>query len=304
MSDTVTISQTKALLKIGYLCNYRCSFCHAETKKQIKDIAIKALYLKILLLKKKWVHTILLSGGESTLEKHFFQIVDFITKHWLSFGIVTNGSTIYQKDFLARLNGLGIKNIYLSIHGHKEVHNDLVGDPNSFEKVMSIIADLRDNYPHIKLFLNYVVVKQNVESIGDTVSALKELEYPWLPIKFSFLEPEWAGDNKDLMISPRYAAEKIRSVIQNNSSPYLKTYWDGFPLCHFADMLDKRADLQTESIFHITEIYEHRIFSTDYGKRSYATSCDTACSLRAKCYGIFSKYYENFDEKELLTPIA
>jgi sulfatase maturation enzyme AslB (radical SAM superfamily) len=91
---------------------------------------------------------------------------------------------------LERLSLLGIKNIYLSIHGYKDIHNDIVGDPDSFNKVLSIISNLRDNYPHIKLFLNYVVVRQNVDSIRETILALKAIKYLGLSIKFSFLEPE------------------------------------------------------------------------------------------------------------------
>lgn len=304
MSYQINDNSIKALLKIGYLCNYKCSFCHAETKKQIKDIAIKALYLKILLLKKKWVQTILLSGWESTLEKHFFQIVDFITRNWLSFGIVTNGSTIYNPDFLERLSVLGIKNIYLSIHWYADVHNDIVWDPDSFNKVLSIIANLRDNYKHIKLFLNYVVVRQNVDSIDDTIIALKQIKYPELSIKFSFLEPEWAGDNVELMVSPRYATSIIRNAIITFSDQDIGIYWDGFPICFFHDMLDKRADLQTEKILYITEIYEQKIFNTDYWKRQYTEKCNTSCKLREKCYGVFDKYQNNFAENELINPLS
>jgi MoaA/NifB/PqqE/SkfB family radical SAM enzyme len=304
MSYQINDNSIKAILKIGYLCNYKCSFCHAETKKQIKDIAIKALFFKILLLKKKWVQTILLSGGESTLEKHFFQIVDFITRNGLSFGIVTNGSTIYHPAFLERLSLLGIKNIYLSIHGYKEVHNDIVGDPDSFNKVISIISNIRDNYPNIRLFLNYVVVRQNVDSIEATIVALRELEFLGLSIKFSFLEPEWAGDNTDLMISPRYATGIIHQAITTLSNQYICVYWDGFPICFFHDMLDKRADLQTENILYITEIYEHKIYNTDYGKRHYTEKCNTSCSLREQCYGIFDKYQNTFLEHDLINPLS
>ena len=302
MSRQIEIPK-KALLKIGYLCNYRCSFCHAETKKTIKDIAIKALYLKILLLKKKWVKIILLSGGESTLEKHFFDIVEFINKNGMRFWIVTNGSTIVKPDFLEKLHQLWIANIYLSIHGYQDIHNDIVWDPSSFDKVMSIIANIRDNYPDIQLFLNYVVVRQNVWSIDHTIQALIWLHFEWLSMKFSFLEPEGAGDNVDLMISPRYAASIVHDAILKYADSCMNLYWDGFPICFFHDMLEKRADLQTENIAHITEIYEHKIYNTDYGKRIYTSSCNISCALREKCYGIFDKYQSHFPESELINPL-
>jgi len=290
----------KALLKIGYLCNYRCSFCHAETKKQIKDIAIKILYLKILLLKKKGVWVILLSWGESTLEKHFFQIVEYIRKQGLSYGIVTNGSTIASNEFLAKLHALWLEYIYLSLHGYQDVHNTIVWDPSSFEKVLSIVKNVTTNYQDIHLFLNYVVVANNVHSIEDTIIALRELHQKKISIKFSFLEPEWAWDNRELMVSPKVASKTIREVIQKYSNESLQIYWDGFPICHFRDMLDRRADLQTENILYITEIYEHTIYHTNYWKRYYTHTCDTKCSLRTHCYGIFEKYREYYPEDELI----
>jgi hypothetical protein len=65
-------------------------------------------------------------------------------------------------------------------------------------------------------------------------------------------------------------------------------------------LLDKRADLQTENILYITEIYEHKIYATDYGKRYYTEKCNTSCVLREKCYGIFEKYKNYFPEEELI----
>ena len=284
----------KALLKIWYKCNYTCNFCHAEFKKSLMTYPLKIFYLKILLLKKKGVKTILTTGWESTLEKHFFQIVSFIKKQGLDFGIVTNGSTICNKKFLDKLDKLGIKNIYLSLHGFGDTHNNIVGDKNGYNKVVRIIKDLKQR-KHILLFLNYVVTRENVSSIEKTVSDISKIWYVWLGMKFSMLEPEgiWKDDN--LMIEPVKSWFIIKSVITEYKW-IMKLYWDWYPLCLFRNFLNKRADLQTENIKYITEVYENKIYNTDYGDRKYYKECNS-CDLKNNCYWIFS-YYTNIYRKE------
>lgn len=283
------MKEIKALLKIWYKCNYKCNFCHAEFKKDIINIQIKPLLLKILLLKKKWVQVILLTWWESTLESHFFKIVNFIKKQWLEFWIVTNGSTVYSKIFLNKLEQIGIKYIYLSLHWYKEVHNFIVWDNNSYNKIISIISDLQ-NRKSIKLFLNYVITKENIYSVNDTLSHLNDLKFNNLKIKFSMLELEWIWNDEKLMVSPLLSSNIIKKVIKKYGN--LNIFWDWFQICLFREFLHKRADLQTENIRYITEVYENKIFNTDYWNRIYLKKCET-CNIKDKCYGIY-KWYENY----------
>ncbi|QFR39608.1 radical SAM protein [Candidatus Gracilibacteria bacterium 28_42_T64] len=288
----------KALLKIGYKCNYTCSFCHAEYKKNIKEINIKALFFKILLLKKKGVKIILLSGGESTLESHFFSVIDFIKKQGLDFGIVTNGSTISSDRFLDKLFDLGIKNIYLSIHGYGTIHDDIVGCKGSYEGVIKIIGSLKKR-SFDSLFLNYVVISDNLSSIEDTLNGLLKTSYENLSIKFSLLEPSGAGNNDALFCSPKEASLNIKSAIEMFDGKGIKIYWDGFPLCLFLGDLEKRADLKTEKINYITEVYENKLYNTDYGRRSYLPECGK-CDFKDDCYGIFDEYISAYGQSDLI----
>lgn len=287
----------KALLKIWYRCNYSCNFCHAEYKKEIIDIPLKALLLKIILLKKRWVETILLSGGESSLEKHFFEIISFIKKQDLDFGIVTNGSTICSEAFLNKLDTLWIKNIYVSLHWYWDVHNKIVWDTKSYDKVTRVIWFLQHR-SHIALFLNYVVVQENLDSIHKTLESLIALWVGRISIKFSMLEPEGIGDDEGLVVDLESASRVIKEAIDKFSHS-LNIYWDGYPLCFFDWYLDKRADLKTENIQYITEVYEHKIFETDYGNREYTSHCKS-CDLQTECYGIFGKYKKYFTEDQLV----
>ena len=254
--------------------------------------------MKIVFLKKRGVRVILLTWWESTLESHFFFIVKFIKKQWLDFGIVTNGSTIYTESFLDKLDDLGIRFIYLSIHWFWNVHNKIVWDKNSYNKIISIIKNL-DTKRHVRLFLNYVVIKENVYCIEDTLKDLSSLWYQGLNIKFSILEPEWIWRNEKLMIEPIISSRIIKKCIDDFDN--INVFWDWFPLCLFRDKLEKRADLQTENIKYITEIYENKIFSTDYWNRSFLKDCD-GCGLKKNCYGIYD-YYINFFSKEKLISI-
>ena len=299
MSNVLTNTPLKALLKIGYYCNYSCNFCHAEEKKNIKQIPLPSIFFKVLLLKKKWVETILLSWWESSLEKHFFTVVAFILKQWLSFWIVTNGSTIVSESFLNKLDSLWIQNIYLSLHWYWDIHNKIVWDDKSFDKINTILSHMNKRR-HIKFFLNYVVTKENYNSISDTVQFLSSSEYPDIHIKFSILEPSWAGDNENLFISPREVSEVLKTCfsLYNN----MNLFWDWFPPCLFQWFETKQADLQTENIRYITELYESKIFNTDYGVRSFHKNCDD-CSLRKNCYWVFSRYIEFFPSTELILPI-
>lgn len=292
------MKETKALLKIWYKCNYSCNFCHAEFKKSLMTYPLKIFYLKILLLKKKWVKVILTTWWESTLEKHFFDIVKFIKKHNLDFWIVTNGSTIYIKSYLDKLELFWIKYIYLSIHWFQDIHNKIVWDKNSYNKVVSIISDLK-NRKNIKLFLNYVVTKENIHSIDDTINDLIKIWYINLSIKFSMLQPEWIWKDYNLFVSPEISTKIINdSIFLYKDNKYINIHWDWFPLCFFRENLNKVADLHTENINYITEVYENKIYNTDYWNRYYISEC-YSCDLKSNCYGIYEWYkwyYNNLND--------
>lgn len=292
------MNNLKALLKIWYKCNYKCNFCHAEFKKSIISYDLRTFYLKILLLKKKWVKVILLSWGESTLEKHFFEIVSFIKKNNLYFWIVTNWSTIYSDYFLDKLILLWIKNIYLSIHWYWEIHNNIVWDNNGFDKIIKVIQSLK-KYNEVDLFLNYVVTKENYLSINDTVDYLNNLWYEGLKIKFSILEPSWLGIDEKLFIDPNISTKIIKQVIKSNYYKNLNIYWDGFPICFFYDLLERRWDLQTENILYITEVFENKIYKTDYWYRWYINECNN-CSLKSECYWIHLNYISKYKKDNLI----
>lgn len=72
-------------------CNFNCEFCYNKKLSNIKNMDFKTQILPKLLDRKDFIDTVVISGGECTLEDDFDDIVDTLYTNGFKIVIHTNG---------------------------------------------------------------------------------------------------------------------------------------------------------------------------------------------------------------------
>lgn len=285
------MNKNKIILKIGYSCNHRCDFCHAEFNKKITDKETLKTIKKIFYIKKnlKDIDTILVSGWEPTIQNNFFRLLKIISSLWFKTWIITNWSMLYKKEFFDKCLDYKLIDVYLSIHWWTEkIHNIMTWTNDSFSQIEELLWNFK-NKQFKWLSINCVVTKNNINNLEDIVLFIKKFNF--IKIKFSLLEPKWLWleDIDNLFVSPKKVAKNIIKLI--DKYPEMNIWWDWLPLCLVKWYESMMSNLQTERIMYMSETYEDQIYNTDNWLREYSEKCDL-CSLKKSCYWNFKIYNE------------
>ena len=280
----------KAILKLGYSCNNNCVFCHAQPKKKYKDLTFEQINKKITLAGKQKIGLLVLSGGEPTVRKDFWRIVDIINRQGSSVGLVTNGRMLSNKRFVGKLKDNKVHWIYLSLHGHNQFLHDSIVRAKSFRQIDIALHNLRS--AGIKPNVNVVVNKLNLHYLKDISKYISK--YPIKKLKYSFIEPIL-----DKRLVPRLddAARQIGEALEFCRENKIKAGYDGIPLC-LMKASDRFINLYSEGVGFVSEVYEDRYYASDFGNTKKLESCNS-CKLRNDCFGIYKEYIKIYNEKDV-----
>ena len=131
-----------ANIEITDLCNQKCFFCFCKTEKYQQSLSSLSSkekidnLIKILeILAMNNVFEIRFLGGEILLLDGWRDVIR--RGHELNFfmSFISNG-TMFTEEDICFLSNNGIKEGNISIHGFEEVHDDIVGVPGSFKKII------------------------------------------------------------------------------------------------------------------------------------------------------------------------
>jgi len=257
----------KAILKLGYLCNNNCVFCHASKKQG--DLDLKQVKKKIDNLQ---VKTILFSGGEPTIRKDIFKILDYASSKGMETGLVTNARMLSNKDFVDKLP---ISYCYTTLHSSDPKIHNRISQTDSYDQTVKGIKNIVDK--GIYILVNVVLTKHNLHTVKETVEFLKKTGVDM--IKLSYMEPM---DDRHIVDMVK-AADTIKPLLDKS------TGWDGFPLCLMRGYEERLVNLKTQDIRQISETWEDKFFSSDCGNKTKINKCRYCIK---ECEGIYSKYLE------------
>ena len=115
-------------------CNYNCKFCIARTKTYSENDYEnwKKSLKRTFEIFGEEIDSIIILGGESTIDPHFFdklEYLDEVTKDKHVFTILTtNGFMLKHENFLQRLLASSVDSINISVMNHNhELNNYLMG---------------------------------------------------------------------------------------------------------------------------------------------------------------------------------
>ena len=179
----------RAKLDTGTHCNYRCEFCYYKT--QLNDVTeFNVIKERIDYLVDCGIKEVDLSGGESSIHKQWFDILDYCKSKGLKISTLSNGYKFADKLFLAKSKEHGLEEILFSVHGYdKESHNTLVGHRKGFENIVQAIHNAHEL--GILVRINCTVTHKNYKNLPTKFIALmQELK----PFEVNFLTLNYWDD--------------------------------------------------------------------------------------------------------------
>ncbi|MDR3058719.1 MAG: radical SAM protein [Prevotella sp.] len=206
-------------IELTYDCNLRCIHCYNPKNmngiqisfKQLKNIIDEAILLGCF--------HITFSGGESTLDKDFMEILQYARKRRLSVEIFTNGQTLYDNPlFMEILLSLYIYRIGLSIYSMNEViHDKITGVKGSCGKTINIVKKLRNQNVNVEIKC-FQMNCNNTEYLKVVEFARKN--HASIGVDLSLI-PTISGDKKTLALELKDEDKLINLYTDKNSPLYI-----------------------------------------------------------------------------------
>ena len=185
--DTKTPCNNRARLDTGSFCNYDCEFCYYKEHLDIRD-PLQKIKERVDYIKNYGIMEVDLSGGESSIEPHWFDILDYCKG--LNISCVSHGGKFHDMVFLKKSKEAGLSEILFSLHGgNEEVHDKVTQRNGSFKRIIKAISNC--NEIGIKVRINCTVYNGNKDHLPtEWINRLK-------PSQVSFILMNYSLDNKD-----------------------------------------------------------------------------------------------------------
>jgi sulfatase maturation enzyme AslB (radical SAM superfamily) len=257
---------------LGSQCNNKCLYCPVCHR----DLPSPDFNSLLSALNKKEGDNVALYGGEPTLRKDLFAIIDAAKKNgYRRIKLITNGRTLSDVRFLHQVIAAGCCLFEIKLWGsHPPLHDHLAGVAGSFQETVRGLEHLagfpEDNFVCIRI----PVCRENYTDLGNTLAAA--LGFGVNRIILSF---------EDHALSFQSALPHIRNAI--NISIFNRTWilTERVPFCLMAGLEH-----------HIGEIYQG--LTTIYEKTFQHHRYCTACIYRELCAGVDAAYVKQFGDAE------
>ena len=206
-----------ALLKINYICNQDCIFCHEDLINKIK--INKHLNFKKLnfLLSLKKINTIMISGGEPLLYAKLFSLIKYFKRYKYNIIILTNGVVLDKNTVIKIRNYVDL--VYFSLHSMNSRKDSLLTGKSYLESKLSNLDFLLDN--NVPVIMRRLLLKNNVEEISKEIDFIFERygKYKnfWLEFGVLELKGRKLASNLDKLYLDKSQIKFLSSSILNSS---------------------------------------------------------------------------------------
>ena len=202
-------------VELTYACNLKCVHCY--NPKNISSVQIDFNKMKKIIdeAKELGVFKIVFSGGECTIDKDFFEIVEYARSQRMSVEIFTNGQILYDNpELLKRLINSYPYRVGLSMYSmDKDTHEKITLVKGSHNKTLSVIKKLRAN--NVNVQIKNFLLNINCKDCIDVSKFAKEITAN--TSGDTSLTPTIEGDTKNFKYI--VGGEDLYELYTNSNSP-------------------------------------------------------------------------------------
>jgi mycofactocin biosynthetic radical S-adenosylmethionine protein MftC len=156
--------------ELTYACNLACVHCLSSSgRRDPRELRTAECMAVIDELERMQVFYVNVGGGEPTVRRDFWELVDYAVEHHVGVKFSTNGSRI-TPAVAARIAGTDYVDVQVSLDGATALVNDRVRGPGSYDTAIRAMENLaKAGFRGFKL--SVVVTRENVCQLD----AFKEL---------------------------------------------------------------------------------------------------------------------------------
>lgn len=212
----------KILIQLTDLCNSKCTFCEIwkiKPKNEINLDHIKKFFKSI----NKNLIWLSLSGGEVTLVKYYYELIDLALKYCPRLKILaftTNALSInraYDYAIYAKNKGLDVL-VTISLDGDEYTHDKLRGVKGNYEKCTKLFYKLKEsgisvNYGITLSDQNYDFINEKYKIYKDKIRAVTFVHSEGIYNK-SFKTNDNLIIKSLILIYKNYQIKKIQEIVE------------------------------------------------------------------------------------------
>lgn len=207
--------------KLLYTCNLRCRMCPFWRRKDEKLLSIDEEAKIMDSLKSAGVLFMGFEGGEPLLRKDIEEILMESSKRFHT-SLVTNGWLLKEK--IGKIQDY-VDQLFVSIDGIGELHDDIRGIKGSFERAIEGIKEAKSR--GVSVGMNFTLSSENINEVLDVVELAKKLGVPVnIQIAYDYSTAEKLSPKKEelknvLELLLKLKESEYKKVIVNSKEYFL-----------------------------------------------------------------------------------
>lgn len=288
-------------IKTGFICNNNCRFCVQADNKCKGNRGFEEIN-RDLIDSRKRCSSVVLTGGEVTIRKDFFDIVRLARDiGYKSIQIQTNGRMFASLDFCKKTLEAGATEFSPALHGYcREQHDYLTKSAGSFDQTVKGINNLKSLRAYV--LTNTVVVKSNYQDVPNIAKLFVKLDVD--QFQFAFVHPMGNAWKYFDSIVPlvSLAAPFIHKGLQIGIDAGKRVMAEAMPYC----LMHGYEDYVAERVIPETEVRGKQHQNTNNftkqrlieGKIKFQ-QC-RACRYDSVCEGSWREYVEKIGKEEFI----
>ena len=220
--------------ELTYACNLACVHCLSSSgRRDPRELSTAECMAVIDELERMQVFYVNVGGGEPTVRRDFWELVDYAVAHQVGVKFSTNGSRI-TPEIASRIAGTDYVDVQVSFDGATAEVNDRVRGAGSYTTAIRAMENLADaGFEGFKL--SVVVTRENVAQL-DAFKALADRYHAQL--RLTRLRPSGRGADVWDELHPTGAQQRVLyewllahgdSVLTGDSFFHLGGYGEALP---------------------------------------------------------------------------
>jgi len=324
-------------LYVTQQCNLNCEFCSVDASTQKRDALTTHEIIELIddtcLLGLEDLH---LTGGEPLLRDDIEEIIAHANSKGLNVRLLTNGILLTDAR-LASLYSAGLRNIMISMDGHKEI-NDRVRCKGSYDMIINAINRCLE-LENFQVRVNSVAWKSNLHEIPILASELGSMGVHTYSVflgsplgrgltwKNEVLSPsDWTKLCNLITQSVRIKESPTKIIIEkafvfsgeniefsdmcgrgvgcyNITNNYdfilVRANGDIYPCVFFSNEGEPMGNIHEKPIKSILQEYPNMAFYNSAGKvPDECSDCDKVSICKGGCRGYAHIYYNNWGHRD------
>ena len=158
---------------VGRRCNLHCVHCYSDSENRSYSDELTTEEAKVLLddLADFEIPVLLLSGGEPLLRPDIFELIEYAREHAIRVTLSTNG-TLITADVAARLRGLGVSYVGISLDGIGATNDRFRGHKGAFDLAMAGFRNCKTVGQRVGLRMT--LTKRNCQDLDSIFDFIEE----------------------------------------------------------------------------------------------------------------------------------